>query len=46
MIDNISTSETLKNFKLIISEEKKAQIKPTRQTYERDKRRYMSQASK
>lgn len=41
-LNNTSTSEQLKNFKLIISEENWAQIKPTRQTYGRDKRKYMS----
>lgn len=35
VINNISTSETSKNFKIIISEEKWAQIKSTRQTYGR-----------
>lgn len=41
-LNNTITSESLKTFKLIISEEKWAQIKPTRQTYGRDKRKYIS----
>lgn len=40
--DTSNTSARLINFELIISEEKWAQIKPTRQTYGRDKRKYMS----
>lgn len=32
----------MKHFQLIISEEKWVQIKPTRQTYGRNKRKYMS----
>lgn len=41
-LNNTSTSETIKHFQLIISEEKWVQIKPTRQTYGPDKRKYMS----
>jgi len=38
-----STSETMKRFQLVISEEKWAQIKPKpRQTYGRNRRKYMS----
>jgi len=37
-----STSETMKRFQLVISEEKWAQIKPTRQTYGRNRQKYMS----
>lgn len=36
-LSNISTSESVKNFKLLISEEKWLQIKPTCKTYGRDK---------
>ncbi|CAL1677483.1 unnamed protein product [Lasius platythorax] len=44
MTDNTSDNifETSKNLKLLISEEKWAQIKPTRQTCGRNKRRYMA----
>lgn len=40
-LNNTSTSETTKHFQLIISEEKWIQIKPTRQTYGQDKRKYI-----
>jgi len=37
-----STSETMKRFQSVISEEKWEQIKPTHQTYGRNRRKYMS----